>query len=71
MSASIVPRRSARKADIDRAIKAVTSAGLKVASVKVGPDGTVEVLTGGFKGDVVADELETWRAQRDARKARA
>ena len=69
MSATSIVPRTARKAAIDRAIKAVTAAGLKVSSVKLGSDGSVEVLTGGHGTGAVTDELEAWRARRDARKS--
>ncbi|WP_174300702.1 hypothetical protein [Caulobacter sp. S45] len=70
-AATFVPPRTARKAAINRAIKAVTSAGLKVSSVKLGVDGSVEVLTGAPKGDGVADELDAFRANRNRIRAGA
>ena len=68
MSASIVPRRPPKKADIDRAIKSAKDAGLCVCSIKVSPDGTFEVLTTG-EATAQRDSLVEWRAKRDARKA--
>ena len=65
---SIVPRRPARKADIDRALKAAKDAGLHVSSIKIGPNGEIEVLTG-IAPAAQRDELEDWRGRRDARKA--
>ena len=59
--------RPARKAAIDRAIKAVQGAGLTVASVEVLADGGVRVLTGPAQ-EAQRDDLEAWRARRDARK---
>jgi hypothetical protein len=61
-------RTPARKVDLDRAIKAVTDAGLHVAGVRVGNDGSIEVLTGEARR-AQPDDLEAWRAARAARKA--
>ena len=62
-------RRSVSKADFDRAVKAAKDAGLTVTSIKFGFDGTIEVVTAAG-GTVSSDELEAWRARRDARKAK-
>jgi len=35
-----------RERDVTRAVKAVTKAGVKVAQVKIAPDGTIVVLAG-------------------------
>ena len=66
-AARTIHPRPARKAAIDRAIKAVRGAGLTVASVEILADGGVRILTGPAQ-DAQRDDLEAWRARRDARK---
>ena len=65
---TVLRARTLRKVDMDRALKAVKDAGLSVAGVKVGADGSFEVLTASGPS-AQRDELEEWRARRDAHKA--
>ena len=60
-----IVRRTVRQAEISRAIKAAQNAGLTVSSVKVGYDGTIEVVTAA-KASNPDGELDAWRAKRDA-----
>lgn len=51
-----------RQADLDRALRTATKHGLTVASYKIGPDGSIEVLT--VEGaPAQRDELAEWRAR--------
>lgn len=47
-----------RQADITRAVRGVTAAGMKVARVKVAPDGSVEVFADGEGSPSPAAEKE-------------
>lgn len=54
-----------RQADVTRAVRGVTAAGLKVARVKVAPDGSVEVFAGeGSPSVVPTNDLDKWMASR-------
>ena len=57
-----------RKADIQRVVKAMLDLGQTIIGVEHYPDGGFKVLTGPA-GEPQRDELEAWRARRDARKA--
>ena len=74
MSAAPSPqrRRSAaafRQVDVTRAARGATPAGeLRIASIKIGPDGGIEVLTGDAP-QVEVDVFSEWKAKRDARSS--
>ncbi len=52
-----------RKADLDRAIKALKDAGCTVARVEVRPGGQVDIIPA-LTGAGQLDELEAWRVKR-------
>jgi hypothetical protein len=57
-----------KQADVQRALRAAKVAGVVVASYRIEPDGAIVVVTKDG-GPAERDELEEWRARRDARKA--
>ena len=60
---------SPKKADIDRAIKAVRDVGLTIHGLEIYPDGGFRVLTNGNGGAAAdPDSLEAWRAKRAGRQ---
>lgn len=71
MSASLSPQRrrqaTFRQVDVTRAARAATAAGLRVASIKIGPDGGIEILTA-ETAPVEIDAFSEWKAKRDARR---
>ena len=57
-----------RQADVTRAARGALAAGLKVAGIKIGRDGAIEILT----SEVATAEIDAfgeWKAKRDARRA--
>ena len=56
-----------RQVDVTRAARAATAAGLRVASIKIGRDGGIEILTA-EAAPVEIDAFAEWRAKRDARR---
>jgi hypothetical protein len=56
-----------RQVDVTRAARAATAAGLRVASIKIGRDGGIEILTAGA-APVEIDAFGEWKAKRDARR---
>jgi hypothetical protein len=56
-----------RQVDVTRAARAATSAGLRVASIKIGRDGGIEILTAEAV-PVQIDAFAEWKAERDARR---
>jgi hypothetical protein len=57
-----------RQVDVTRAVRGATAAGLHVSSIKIGPDGGIEILTGGAPR-VEVDVFSDWKAKRDARSS--
>jgi hypothetical protein len=55
---------SFRQRDLTRAVKAVISAGLCVAGVKVSTDGNIEVVTTGAERIADSTPLDNWMASR-------
>ena len=51
-----------------RAARAVAAAGLRIASIKIGPDGGIEILTA-EAAPVEIDAFGEWKAKRDARRS--
>jgi hypothetical protein len=51
-----------RKTDIARAIQAVRDQGLDIVTVRVLPDGAIDIVTKPPKPNDLDQELETWRA---------
>jgi hypothetical protein len=56
-----------RQADVTRAARGVAAAGLCVSSIKIGPDGVIEVLTTQAAPELT-DAFGEWKAKRDARR---
>jgi hypothetical protein len=56
-----------RQVDVTRAARAATAAGLRVASIKIGRDGGIEILTA-EAAPVEIDAFGEWKAKRDARR---
>jgi len=57
-----------RQVDVTRAARAAVAAGLRVASIKIGRDGAIEILTA-EAAPLETDAFSEWKAQRDARRA--
>lgn len=55
--------------DVTRAIKGAMAAGFEPASVEIGPDGRIVVLSKGAQKSEPLDPLEKWEAEYRARKA--
>ena len=51
--------RGPKKPNITKTVEAVRKAGLEIARVKVGPDGTIDVFTM-IDDDENNDELDSW-----------
>ena len=60
---------SFRQRDLTRAVKAVMSAGLRVAGVKVSTDGNIEVVTTGAERTPDSTPLDNWMASRGSHQA--
>jgi hypothetical protein len=56
-----------RQADVTRAARGAAAAGLCVSSIKIGPDGVIEVLTTQAAPELT-DAFDEWKAKRDARR---
>jgi hypothetical protein len=56
-----------RQVNVTRAARAATAAGLRVASIKIGRDGGIEILTA-EAATVEIDAFAEWKAKRDARR---
>ena len=56
-----------RQVDVTRAARAAAAAGLRVASIKIGRDGGIEILTSDA-APVEIDAFAEWKAKRDARR---
>ena len=54
-----------RQADVTRAARGAAAAGLRVSSIKIGPDGRIEILTGDAP-PVEVDVFSEWKAKRNA-----
>jgi hypothetical protein len=50
-----------------RDARAATAAGLRVASIKIGPEGGIEILTA-HEASIEIDAFSKWKAERDARR---
>jgi hypothetical protein len=57
-----------RQVDVTRAARAATAAGLRVASIKIGRDGGIEILTT-EAAPVEIDAFSEWKAKRDASRS--
>jgi hypothetical protein len=62
-------RISLRKADVDRVLKSVQGAGLRVAGVEVRADGSFNIVTS-EGGPRQAEGFAEWRGQRAKRSAK-
>jgi hypothetical protein len=60
---------SFRQADLTRAARAMTKAGLTVRGARISPSGEIEVLTAGAPDTQLVDHFGEWKAKRDARHA--
>jgi hypothetical protein len=56
---------SFRQADVTRASRGAVKAGLTVRAVRISPDGSIEVLTGGEEAPL-NDAFGKWKAKKDA-----
>jgi hypothetical protein len=56
-----------RQADVTRAARGAVAAGLRVSSIKIGPDGSIEILTPEAE-PALTDAFSEWKAKRDARR---
>lgn len=54
------------KTEIARVLRGAESAGFKVATFEIRPDGVMQVSRGAVD-DPPADPFDTWKAKRDAR----
>jgi hypothetical protein len=52
---------------VTRAARGAAAAGLRVSSIKIGPDGTIEILTPEAPPELT-DAFGEWKAKRDARR---
>ena len=57
-----------RQVDVTRAARGAAAAGLRVASIKIGRDGGIEILTAEATPEVT-DAFGEWKAKRDARRS--
>jgi hypothetical protein len=57
-----------RQGDVTRAGRGAMRAGLTVRAVRIAPDGSIEVLTGGEEAPL-NDAFGEWKAKKDARGA--
>ena len=58
-----------RQADLTRALKAATAAGLKVQRFEITPDGRIIVVTGQPESHEPSSLLEAWKAKRARQEA--
>ena len=59
-----------RQADVTRAVRAATKAGLAIGGLRITPDGAIEVLQAAApRVDDSTAAFANWKAQRDARRA--
>ncbi|MBL0405487.1 hypothetical protein JKG68_16075 [Microvirga aerilata] len=59
-----------RQADVARAVRGATAAGMKVSRVEIEADGRIVLVSGDparRDSDTADSALDTWRAKRDAR----
>jgi hypothetical protein len=56
-----------RQADVTRAARGAANAGLRVSSIKIAPDGAIEILTA-EPAPELTDAFGEWKAKRDARR---
>ena len=61
-------RQAFRQADIARAGKGATAAGMKVGRVEIGQDGRIVLVERGDAAEPATD-YDRWKAGRDARQA--
>lgn len=54
-------------ADVERAVKAVRTAGLDVGAVEVTREGTIRVKVAGGDEETPETPYDVWRAKKDAR----
>jgi hypothetical protein len=52
---------------VTRAARGAANAGLRVSSIKIGPDGAIEILTT-EPAPELTDAFGEWKAKRDARR---
>lgn len=62
-------RQTFTQAEVTRAIKAATAAGMAVASCKITQDGAI-VISAEATAQAQTDPLAEWRAKKDARGAK-
>jgi hypothetical protein len=62
-------RQTFTQAEVTRAIKAATAAGMAVARCEITPDGAIVISTEAT-AKVQADPLTEWRTRKDARGAK-
>ena len=58
-----------RQSDVERALRAVRACGLSVERTEIGPDGRIVLIHAASGETAPVNELDTWRAIRDARAA--
>jgi len=58
-----------RQADISRAVKGATAAGLVIGRVEIDQDGKIVIVSGEGRPKETATPLDAWRAKKHARQA--
>lgn len=60
-------RNNFRQTDVARALKGVLAAGIKVGRVEIAQDGRIVIVSGEGGAPEPMNELDRWKAGRDAR----
>ncbi len=55
------------QADLTRAVKGATAAGMKVARIEIDADGKIVLVSGDAAPMGPASDFDTWKGKRDAR----
>ncbi len=56
-----------KQADVSRAVKGATAAGLKVSRVEIDADGKIVLVSHDAAPHGAASDFDTWKGKRDAR----